>query len=57
MIEEKRALLITNRWTGHKYLFPILYETIEEAVQAKNSVPQSTKNNTIEVVKVEIWKE
>lgn len=57
MIEEKRALMITNKWTGKKYLFPVIYDTIEQAVGAKDTIPQATKNNDVEVVKIEIWKE
>lgn len=56
MIEEKRALMITNKWTGKKYLYPVIYDTEQQATDQQTKIPQATKNNVVEVVKVEIWK-
>lgn len=52
MIQEKGGLLITNVWTGKKYLYPVIYDTQEQAKEQQTKIPQATKNNSIEVVKI-----
>lgn len=55
MKQEKIGLQITNKWTGKRYLYPTIYNTTEDAAKAKNTIPQNTKNNEIEVVKILIY--
>jgi len=43
------CILITCIWTGSKKLFSVIYESETEAVNAINSLPYSSKNNTFEV--------
>lgn len=51
------ALLITNIWSKTKYLYPVVYDTFEDADKAY--IPQRNKNNIIEVVQCDLksgWK-
>lgn len=43
------VLLITNKWTDHKYVHPVLY-TIKEAKKEREI--QTTKNVVIDIFKI-----
>lgn len=53
---EQFAILITNRFTNEKYLYPKIYNQ-EEAEKALKSIPQSQGgNNILEIIKLTLPK-
>lgn len=50
--KELYAIMVTNRWTKSKYLYPVIYEK-GEAEKAMESIPQSNgPNNILEIIKI-----
>lgn len=42
-------IIITNKWTGNSFAYPIVYNSLELASKAINSIPYSKENYTFQI--------
>ncbi len=40
------CIVITSIWTGNKHIYPVIYNTWEQAAENMPSIPYSNRNNT-----------